>query len=107
MLQVCATRYPDNYKLPIWVLWGLAGLMLVCIVVVPETPWFYARRGDKTNGMKVLHRLYSNIKGYNFEEEWGIMIRKAARVDANLKSRHARQHHFHFLSSLFILCGDR
>ena len=25
--------------------------------------------------MKVLRRLYSNIKEYNYEEEWGIMVR--------------------------------
>ena len=25
--------------------------------------------------MKVLQRLYSTVPGYNYEEEWGIMIR--------------------------------
>ena len=44
------------------------GLMLLFFLVVPESPWFHARRGQRDKAMKCLHRLYDGVPDYDFEE---------------------------------------
>ena len=75
MMYITNLKYPYFYKLPIYVLWGLSGMMLAFIVFVPESPWTYARRGDREKAQKVMKRLYGNIEGYDYEEEWLIILR--------------------------------
>ena len=75
MLQVANKKYPTFYKLPIYVCWGLSGLMLAAILIVPESPWFYARHDNKEGAMKSMKRLYGNIPGFDPEEEYGIILR--------------------------------
>lgn len=57
------------------ILWGPIGLMILFRAIVPESPWFHARKGDKDKGLKAMKQLYGGIKGYNFEEEYGIIAR--------------------------------
>ena len=45
---------------------------------MPETPWYYGRRGNKEGAFKSMRRLYSNIPDYDYEEEYGIIIRTIA-----------------------------
>jgi SP family general alpha glucoside:H+ symporter-like MFS transporter len=78
MLQVANKRYPLLYKLPIYVCWGLSAVMICCITFVPESPWVYARWGNKEAALKSMARLYANVDGYDYEEEWGIIIRTLA-----------------------------
>ena len=75
MLQIANQRSPDFYLLPVYVCWGLAGLMLICIIIVPESPWYHARRGNKDKCLKVMRRLYGNIEAFNYEEEYSIIQR--------------------------------
>ena len=73
MLQIVNQTRPDFYLLPIYVCWGLAGMMLVSISLVPESPWFYGRHGMKDKCIKSMKRLYGNIEGFNYEEEYDII----------------------------------
>ena len=75
LLQVCNERYPTFYLLPVYVLWGVAVLMLGSIIVLPESPWVYGRRGEKEQAFKAMKKLYGNIKDYDYEEEWNIICR--------------------------------
>ncbi|CAK9784067.1 MFS general substrate transporter [Cutaneotrichosporon oleaginosum] len=87
-MEVCATRI-RGIVLSAAILWGaLATLaaslmmnfltlrfMVFCFLVVPESPWFHARRGNKDKAMKSLQRLYGNIPDYDFDEEYGIIVK--------------------------------
>jgi SP family general alpha glucoside:H+ symporter-like MFS transporter len=42
---------------------------------VPESPWFYARKGNQGAVMRSMKQLYGGVKGYDFEEEYGIILR--------------------------------
>ena len=75
MLQITNKRYPDNYLLPIYVLYGIGGLLFFSILVLPESPWVYGRHNQKEKAFGVLKRLYGNIPGYDYEEEWAIIMR--------------------------------
>ncbi|KAH8881094.1 MFS general substrate transporter [Thozetella sp. PMI_491] len=75
MMQQLNQNYPDNYLLAMRILWAPIGLMIVCWVFVPESPWFHARQGNKDKAMKAMRQLYGGIEGYDFEEEYGIIAR--------------------------------
>lgn len=75
MMNELTLRHPLNWHLPVYAAWGPVGLMLFCFLVIPESPWFFARKGDKAKTLKVLHFLYGNIEGYDYEEEYGIIIK--------------------------------
>lgn len=75
MMQQLNQRHPDNYLLAMRILWAPIGLMILCWIFIPESPWFHARRGDKEKAIKTMKQLYGGIKGYNFEEEYGIIAR--------------------------------
>ena len=75
MMNFINKRHPLDWLLPVYIEFGLVGLMLVCFLIIPETPWFYGRRGNKEKALRSMKRLYSNIPGYDFEEEYGIIVR--------------------------------
>ena len=78
MLQVVNQKHPDFYLLPIYTMWGLAGIMIVCIIVVPESPWFLARRDRPEAAKKSLRRLNGTVPGYDVDLEYEIIKRTLA-----------------------------
>ena len=89
MLQVANKRYPTNWLIPIYVIWGMSAIMAACIIILPESPWYFARRGDKEKCMHSLKRLYGNIKGYDFDEEYNIILRTLVHERAVLEVNNA------------------
>lgn len=75
MLQICNQRYPLNYRLPVYIMWGPVGAILLCFLVLPESPWFYARKYNREASIKSLQALYGNVKDYDLEEEYDIILR--------------------------------
>ena len=78
MLQVLNQKHPYNYLLPLRVVWGPIATMGIVFVVLPESPWNLARRGKRDEAIKSMRRLFGNIKGYNFDEEYAIIERTLA-----------------------------
>jgi MFS transporter, SP family, general alpha glucoside:H+ symporter len=75
MMQQLNQKHPHNYLLAMRILWAPIGLMIICWVFIPESPWFHARRGNKDKAMKAMKQLYGGVEGYDFEEEYGIIAR--------------------------------
>ena len=99
MLQVANQKFPTFYRLPLYVCWGLSALMLVGILLVPESPWFYARHGRKADAMKSLGRLYGGIEGFSAEEEYGII-----EMTLVLERGRARPSKSHCVERAFLRC---
>ena len=89
-MQQINQKYPDDYFLAMRVLWAPIGLMLICWAMVPESPWFYARKGNKEAALKSMHRLYGGVEGYDYEEEYGIMTRTLEHERAMLEAGRPR-----------------
>lgn len=89
MMNFLTLREPMNWHLPVYATWGPVGFMLVCFLVVPESPWFHARRGNKDKAVKCLERLYGNIPDYDIEEEYGIIARTIRQERESLKRNKA------------------
>jgi MFS transporter, SP family, general alpha glucoside:H+ symporter len=75
MMQQLNQKHPDNYLLAMRVIWAPVGLMIVCWVFIPESPWFHGRRGNKEKAIKTMKQLYGGVEGFDFEEEYGIIER--------------------------------
>lgn len=75
MMQQLNKTYPDDYRLAMRILWAPVGIMILCWLWIPESPWFHARHGNKDKAMKAMAQLYGGIPGYDFEEEYGIIAR--------------------------------
>jgi hypothetical protein len=55
--------------------------------IVPESPWYYAKRDNKEGAMKSLRQLYGNVPGFDFEEEYGIIRNTVLYEMGNMDSR--------------------
>ena len=78
MIQVVNKRFPLFWELPVYVLWGPIGIVLFLVMLLPESPWYLARRGNKEAAFKSLKKLYGNVPGFDSEEEYGIIERTLA-----------------------------
>ncbi|KAF6521687.1 hypothetical protein HZS61_015945 [Fusarium oxysporum f. sp. conglutinans] len=73
MMQRLNKNHPDDYTLPLRILIAPVVMMLLFWAFVPESPWYYARHGQKEKAMKSLKLLYGNVEGYDFEQEYSII----------------------------------
>jgi len=87
MMQQLNQKHPDNYLLAMRILWAPIGLMIVFWAFVPESPWFHARHGNKEKALKAMRQLYGGVKGYDFEEEYGIIERTIAHERSMLQGQ--------------------
>lgn len=78
MMTMVNRNHPDFWLLPIYIEYGLIAVMLGCYVCLPETPWYYGRRENREGCFKSMRRLYGNVEGYDYEEEYGIILRTIA-----------------------------
>ncbi|CEJ81535.1 Putative Glycoside hydrolase family 78 protein [[Torrubiella] hemipterigena] len=75
MMQHLNQTYPDDYILAMRILWAPVGLMILCWVFIPESPWFHARHGNKEKAIRAMTQLYGGIPDFDFEEEYSIIER--------------------------------
>ncbi|WWD01005.1 hypothetical protein V866_007943 [Kwoniella sp. B9012] len=69
-------RDPLNWKTIILTQWSQVGIMgIIYVFLLPESPWWYAKKGMHEKGKKVLQRLYGKVTGYDAEVEYGIIRR--------------------------------
>ncbi|KAM0547260.1 hypothetical protein ACHAPJ_010522 [Fusarium lateritium] len=73
ILLVCEKQDPFNYKTPILTQWVFLGIMLPVFLWLPETPQYYAERGQDDRGKKTLNRVNGKVPGYDVETEYTIM----------------------------------
>jgi hypothetical protein len=102
MMQQLNQKHPDNYLLAMRILWAPIGLMIVFWALVPESPWFHARHGDKEKALKAMHQLYGGVKGYDFEEEYGIIEKTIAHERDVLQEAPSVLHVFKGLNRVCI-----
>ncbi|KAJ6007397.1 hypothetical protein N7540_011373 [Penicillium herquei] len=74
-MQQLNKTHPDDYITAVRIIWAPIGLMSFFFIFIPESPWYYIRRGNKEKAMKSLRWLYGNVEGYDFEEEYNIILK--------------------------------
>ena len=78
MMDILNQKYPQRWLLAVYIEYAMIGIMFLCYIFIPETPWYFARRGDREGAMKSMRRLYGNIPDYDYEHEYGIISRTIA-----------------------------
>ncbi|KPM41346.1 hypothetical protein AK830_g5203 [Neonectria ditissima] len=73
VLLICEKQDPFNYKVPIVTQWVFLGLMFPIFIWLPETPQYYAERGQDDQGKKTLSRVNGRIPGYDVDAEYDII----------------------------------
>ena len=73
VLMLAQQADPLDYKTPILTQWGFLGIMLPIFIWLPETPAYYAARGQDDRGKATLHRVNGGIAGYDVETEYAII----------------------------------
>lgn len=65
---------PNDYLTAMRILFVPVGIIILCWLWLPESPWHHARRGEKEKALKCMKRLYSKVEGYNPEDEYAIIV---------------------------------
>lgn len=89
MMNFLNANHPLDWLLPVKIEYAMVGLLLICYSVIPESPWYYARHGKKEQAMKSMKRLYNNIPNYDYEEEYGVIMRTIEHEKEQLEEVHA------------------
>lgn len=82
MLQQLNKRYPLFWQLPIYIVWAPMCICLLCVLSLPETPWHYARRGDKEASVRQLRKINKGVVGYDCEMEYEVIQRTLSHEKA-------------------------
>ena len=75
-LQVVNKTDPTNYLKAIYSEWVPLGLWIILLVFMPESPWYYARKGQAEKAIKTLNRIYKGVDDYDAEREYAVMVRE-------------------------------
>ena len=96
MLEVMNQKYPLNWLKPFYVVWGMAAVMLFSILILPESPWHHARRGNRESAIKSLRRLYGTVPNYDVEAEYNIILRTVVHEKVVLQASKAASYRYLF-----------
>ena len=47
----------------------MIGLSLIIFLFIPESPWWLASKDNPDRAVKILHKFYGHIEGFDFEEQ--------------------------------------
>ena len=78
MMQQLNKYRPNDYLFAMRILFAPIGFMIFVWLPLPESPWYFARKGEKEKALNSMRRLYGGIPGYNFEEEYAIIANTIA-----------------------------
>jgi hypothetical protein len=79
-------RDPLDWKTVILTQWSQVGLMgIIYLLILPETPWWCARKGRTEQGKGILRKLYGKIPGYDVDVEYAVISDTVAREVALAK----------------------
>ena len=65
---------PLDFRTAIYSQWAMIGLMLICFLLLPETPWWLCSKSRTEAAAKVLTRFNGHVPGYNVHEVINVMV---------------------------------
>jgi MFS family permease len=74
-LYIAEEINPDDYRLSFYGQFVFAAPFIVALVFVPESQWWYARKGKEAQAKNAMRRLYGNVESYDVEVEYAMMMK--------------------------------
>lgn len=70
VLYVISNARPLDWLVPVYTEWAIHGLWIFFgFIWLPESPWYYARRGRDEKALKALGRIYRGVAGFDSNHE--------------------------------------
>lgn len=85
-LQIVSTLPINQWRHAVYSMWVFIGLAFIVLAFLPESPRYYALRGNHEKAKKTLLRINGNVRGYDAEREYGI-IQKELEDGRNLMNK--------------------
>jgi MFS transporter, SP family, general alpha glucoside:H+ symporter len=86
-LQVVSQLPIDHWRHAVYSQWFFVGLAIICLTLIPETPRFYAQRGNHEQAKRVMKKIYDGVPNYNLEHEYSIILKEIADGKVLTKSQ--------------------
>lgn len=77
-LKARADTHPLDFRMPIYTQFGMIGIAVLIFLILPETPWWLARKQKLDKARKVLTFMSKGIEGYHVEEELAVILHSIA-----------------------------
>lgn len=68
-LEQMSMNRPLAFRPIILTQWAMMGLMLIILILLPESPWWLVSQGRVEKAAKVLNMFYGHVDGYNVHEQ--------------------------------------
>lgn len=75
-LQVVSTMPTTQWRHAVYSMWVFIGLAFLVLAFLPESPRFYALRGNHEKAKRTLLRINGNINGYDVDREYGVLLKE-------------------------------
>ncbi|KAL1852832.1 hypothetical protein VTK73DRAFT_9124 [Phialemonium thermophilum] len=75
-LEIVSHMEPHLWRHAIYSQWVFVGMALIVLVLIPETPRFYAQTGKHDKAKKVLKRIYKSVPNVDLEHEYSIILKE-------------------------------
>lgn len=66
----------DKWRHAVYSMWFFVGAAVIVLLLIPETPRFYAQRGNHEKAKKVMKQIYGNVPNYDLEHEYSIILKE-------------------------------
>ncbi|RSH93597.1 hypothetical protein EHS25_006242 [Saitozyma podzolica] len=75
-LQIVSTLPSDKWRNAVYSQWVFVGLAIIVLLLIPETPRFYALKGDHEKAKQILLKVNSSVPNYDLEHEYAIILKE-------------------------------
>ncbi|CAG9984749.1 unnamed protein product [Clonostachys byssicola] len=87
-LQVVSMLPVSQWRHAVYSQWTFTGLAIICLILIPETPGWYAGKGRHEKAKTVMKKLYRGVPGYDLDHEYSIILKEIedGKILANSQS---------------------
>lgn len=75
-LQIVSQLDIDQWRHAVYSQWPFVGMAIICLLLMPETPRFYAQRGRHDKAKKTMQKIYRGVPNFDIEHEYSIILKE-------------------------------
>ncbi len=66
----------EKWRNAIYSQWTFVGLAIFCLLLIPETPRFYAQKGKHDQAKLIMKKIYKGIPNFDLDHEYSIVLKE-------------------------------
>ncbi|KAK8853488.1 hypothetical protein IAR55_004195 [Kwoniella newhampshirensis] len=105
ILYICKQTIGETeWRIPVLTQWGFLGIMLPIFLWIPETPSYFAARGQHEQGRAVLQRVNGDVEGYDVDAEYNVIKNIIVEEQERLASLGLEDQSFRHILRSYVEC---